>query len=118
MFLAQIGEVAVGASGNAILFYYMIIASLSGLAVASQIIIGRRNGERNFHKTGAIFKQSVLFTAVTATLAWILVFFFAKDFIELIYSSEAVSEVTTTYLEMRSFGIWPALVSFCFIGFL
>jgi len=117
IFMAQIGEVELGAVGNATLFYYTVVLSLAGLATAAQIIIGRRNGEENYTEIGNILRQTILLLMVIGFGAWLLLRFASVFIIDEIYVSNAVSEATLSYLKVRSFGIFPALINFSFIAF-
>ena len=56
-FLGRVGEVELGASAIAIVYYMVLFMIGFGFSIGAQIIIGRRNGEGNFRDTGKVFWQ-------------------------------------------------------------
>ena len=52
IFLGRLGVVALGAAGNAGIFYFVLMVVGLGFSVGMQIIIGRRNGENNHAAIG------------------------------------------------------------------
>ena len=46
-FLGHVGEIELGAAGNAGIFYFVMVMLGFGFSVGCQILIGRRNGEEN-----------------------------------------------------------------------
>ena len=60
-FLGRVGEVELGASAIAGVFYLMMFMFGHGFSIGSQIIIARRNGEKHFSKIGEVFYQSFSF---------------------------------------------------------
>lgn len=60
-FLGRVGEVELGASAIAIVYYMVLFMAGLGFSVGAQIIIGRRNGEGNFRETGKVFWNGLYF---------------------------------------------------------
>ena len=60
-FLGRVGEVELGASAIAIVYYTVLFMAGLGFSVGAQIIIGRRNGEGNFRDTGKVFWNGLYF---------------------------------------------------------
>ena len=60
-FLGRVGEVELGASAIAIIYYMVLFMIGFGFSLGTQIIIGRRNGEGNFRETGKIFWTGLYF---------------------------------------------------------
>ena len=54
-FLGRVGEVELGASAIAIVYYMVLFMIGFGFSIGAQIIIGRRNGEGNFKETGKVY---------------------------------------------------------------
>ena len=50
-FLGRVGEIELGASAIAIIYYMVIFMVGFGFSLGAQIIIGRRNGEGSFRET-------------------------------------------------------------------
>ena len=57
-FLGRVGEVELGASAIGGLFYISIFMLGFGFGSGAQILIARRNGEKNFADIGRIFNNS------------------------------------------------------------
>ena len=58
-FLGRVGIVELGAAGNSGIIFFVLLNLGLGFGIGNQILIGRRNGEKNFHKIGSIFHQSL-----------------------------------------------------------
>ena len=57
-FLGRVSEVALGASALGSVYFLAFFVLGSGFSFGAQILIARRNGEKNFRKTGHIWKNS------------------------------------------------------------
>lgn len=60
-FLGRVGEIELGASAIAGVYYLAIFMMAFGFSVGAQILIARRNGEGNYKEIGPIFYQGDLF---------------------------------------------------------
>ena len=60
-FLGRVGEVELGASAIAIIYYIILFMIGFGFSIGAQIIIGRRNGEGRFKDTGKVFWNGLYF---------------------------------------------------------
>lgn len=60
-FLGRVGEVELGASAIAIVYYMVLFMIGFGFSIGAQIIIGRRNGEGRFKETGKVFWNGLYF---------------------------------------------------------
>ena len=60
-FLGRVGEIELGASAIAIIYYMVLFMIGFGFSIGAQIIIGRRNGEGNFRATGKVFWTGLYF---------------------------------------------------------
>ena len=56
-FLGRVGEVELGASAIAGVFYMVIFMVAFGFSIGAQILIARRNGERQYKEIGDLFYQ-------------------------------------------------------------
>ena len=63
-FLGRVGEVELGASAIAIVYYMVLFMIGFGFSIGAQIIIGRRNGEGRFKDTGKVFWNGLYFVLV------------------------------------------------------
>lgn len=116
-FLGRVGEVELGASALAGIYYIVIFMLAFGFSTGSQILIGRRNGERNYGQIGEIVLGGILFLLVMA----LGLFFFTRTCSETILSqlltSHNVLDAAITYLDIRIFGIFFASVNVMFRAF-
>ena len=58
-FLGHVGEIELGASAIAGVYYLAIFMIGFGFTVGSQILIARRNGEGNYRAIGNIYHQEI-----------------------------------------------------------
>ena len=65
-FLGRVGEVELGASALAGVYYLAIFMLGFGFSTGVQIMIGRRNGEGNYTAIGELFNQGFMTTEQTA----------------------------------------------------
>ena len=115
-FLGRVGEVALGASAIAGVFYLAIFIIGFGFSQGAQIIIGRRNGEGNFSQVGPIFNNGMFFMVLLSALILILSLLFSRDLMQFLVSSDAVFEASIEYLDWRMWGILFAFINVMFRG--
>lgn len=60
-FLGRVGEIELGASAIAGVYYIAIFMIAFGFSIGAQILIARRNGEQQYKEIGDIFYQGVYF---------------------------------------------------------
>ena len=60
-FLGRVGEVELGASAIAGVFYMVIFMAAFGFSIGAQILIARRNGEKLYREIGDLFYQGIYF---------------------------------------------------------
>ena len=58
-FLGRVGEIELGASAMGGLYYICAFTIAFGFSTGSQIIMARRNGERNYKEVGPVMIQGV-----------------------------------------------------------
>ena len=109
-FLGRVGEVELGASAIAIVYYMVLFMIGFGFSIGAQIIIGRRNGEGNFHKTGDVFWSGLYFVLGLSALLIILSEIFSPWLMKYMVSSEAVYDAALDYVRWRLPGM---MFAFC-----
>jgi len=67
-FLGHVGELELAASAIAGTFYVIMFVVGMGFGTGTQIIIARRNGEKNYDKIGGIFENSFYFILVFSAI--------------------------------------------------
>ena len=61
VFLGHVGEVELGASAIAGIYYLAVYMLGFGFSIGLQVMIARRNGECDYGKAGKIFFQGIFF---------------------------------------------------------
>lgn len=117
VFLGWVGEVELGASAIGGLFYYGTFVVGFGFSLGAQIMISRRNGEKNYTDIGKIFNHSLVFLMVLALLMVLFVQAFAPGILHRSLSSEAVYQATWKFLDIRIWGIFFAFINASFRAF-
>lgn len=117
MFLGKLGEVALGAAGNAGIFYFILVITGMGFTTGAQIIIGRRNGEKNYSQIGKIFDHCIYFIVPLGLLLFFFIKFWSPHLLSAITKSENILAASIDYLNYRAFGILFAFINFTFIAF-
>ncbi|HBQ57213.1 MAG TPA: MATE family efflux transporter, partial [Porphyromonadaceae bacterium] len=116
-FLGRVGEVELGASALAGIIYIAIYTIGFGFSMGSQILIGRRNGEKKFHQIGEIVIQGILFLLVPALLLIAVFKLGFTDTLMRLFESENVSEAVSDYLDWRVYGFVFAFANSTFRAF-
>jgi len=116
-FLGRVGEVELGASAIGGIFYICLFTVFFGFSTGAQIIIGRRNGEKNYKAIGPVMIQGFFFLMVLAVVLFILSQLYMGDIMRLMISSEAVWEATMTFLYWRVIGFFFDVFNVMFRAF-
>ncbi len=116
-FLGRVGIVELGAAGNAGILFIVLLELGLGFGIGNQIIIGRRNGEKNFHQIGEIIHNAFIFLLPLALFLFLIIQLFSPYFLEQFTASDAVLAASIDYLDVRSYGILFAFVNFIYISF-
>jgi len=116
-FLGQVSNAAMGAAGNAGIFYFVLIITGMGFTTGAQIIIGRRNGENNPLEIGKIVDHAFYFIIPLAVLLFGLVQLFSHHFFNAIVQSETILVLANDFTKVRIWGILFAFLNFTFIAF-
>ncbi|MHC1777184.1 MAG: MATE family efflux transporter [Lentimicrobium sp.] len=107
-FLGRVGEVELGASAIAGLFYISLFMLGFGFGIGGQILIARRNGERNFGEIGKITDNSLYFLMGMGLVLFLLIKFFSPAMLRPLIASDAVYQASTDFLQYRIYGIFFA----------
>lgn len=68
VFLGHVGEIELGASALAGIYYLSVYMLGFGFCVGLQALIARSNGEQRFERTGSLFCQGLFFLSTLALL--------------------------------------------------
>ena len=103
-FLGRVGEVELGASALAGIFYIAIYTLGFGYSMGSQILIGRRNGEGNYHQISDIVVQGLLVLIPAAILLIPIMGYVSNEWLPYLFESEEITSAVNEYLDWRFYG--------------
>ncbi len=116
-FLGQVGEIELGAAGNAGIFYYVLALTGMGFTIGSQIVIGRRNGEGKLGEIGNLIDHTLYFVIAIGIITFGIFQLLSPLFFELVIQSKSILEEAVKFIQVRSFGIIFAFINFAFMAF-
>ena len=104
-FLGRVGEIEIGASALAGVYYMVIFMLGLGFSIGVQIIIGRRNGEGHYRQAGEVFWHGLYFllalaVVITAASEWL-----SPKIMGLIISSDNIYNASLSYIRWRVMGL-------------
>lgn len=113
-FLGRVGEVELGASAMGGLYYICVFTIAFGFSTGSQIVMARRNGERQYKEVGPVMIQGVFFLLALAGVVFTFSRFFAGDIMRFMISSDTILQATEEFLDWRMFGFFFSFVNVMF----
>lgn len=113
IFLGHVGEIELGASALAGIWYLAIYMLGFGFSLGLQVVIARRNGERHYSETGKTFFQGLFFLSGLAVFLCLFSKLFSPIILSRLITSAEVYHAVIDYLEGR---IWGLLFSFPFLA--
>lgn len=116
-FLGRVGEIELGASAIAGVFYMVIFMAAFGFSIGAQILIARRNGEKQYREIGDLFYQGIYFQIGLAGVMFLLSHFLSPLILKRIITSEHIYEAATSYLNWRVFGAFFSFSGVMFRAF-
>lgn len=116
-FLGRVGEIELGASAIAGVYYIAIFMIGFGFSIGSQILMARRNGEKRYSEIGDIFYQGVYFMIFLAAAAFTLTELITPWLLPKILSSQNVYAAAESYIHWRAFGFFFSFVAVMFRAF-
>ena len=116
-FLGRVGEVELGASALAGIFYIGIYTLGFGYSMGSQILIGRRNGEGNYRQISDILVQGLLVLIPAAILLIPIMGYISNAWLPSLFESKDVAVAVNKYLDWRFYGLIFAFTNSMFRSF-
>ena len=116
-FLGRVGEIELGASAIAGIFYIVMFMVAFGFSIGAQILIARRNGEQQYKEIGNLFFQGVYFQLGMAAVMFALCYSFAPVILKRLVSSQHIYDAAMSYLNWRVFGFFFSFTAVMFRAF-
>ena len=116
-FLGRVGEIELGASAIGGIFYVCLFILGFGFATGTQILIARRNGEKNYGSIGRYVDHTVYFLLTLALVLILFTRFFSSDVLGTILSSENIFLESKKYIDIRIWGLVFAFMNMVFRAF-
>lgn len=116
-FLGRVGEIELGASAIAGIFYIVMFMVAFGFSIGAQILIARRNGEQQYKEIGNLFYQGIYFQLGMAAVMFIVCYCFAPVILKRLVSSEHIYNAAMSYLNWRVFGFFFSFTAVMFRAF-
>ena len=116
-FLGHVGAVELGASAIGGLFYITLFMVAYGFTTGVQILIARRNGEKDYPAIGSIFENGFYFLGISSILITTLIVFFGPQLLKPFIASADVFNASTVFLKYRIFGLFFASSALLFRSF-
>ncbi len=116
-FLGRVGEIELGASALAGVYYLAIFMLGFGFSLGAQILIARRNGEQEFKQIGQIFYQGTMILLLLAVCMFSLSRVFSARLLSAVIESEAVQESALQYINWRVYGFFFSFTGVMFRAF-
>ena len=116
-FLGRVGEVELGASAIAIVYYMVLFMIGFGFSIGAQIIIGRRNREGRFKDTGKVFWNGLYFVLGLSGIIILLSELFTPWMMKFMVSSPAIYDAALSYVRWRLPGMVFAFCTAMFRAF-
>ncbi len=103
IFLGHVSQIDLGASALASMYYTAIYMLGFGFSLGVQVVIARRNGEKQYHEAGKVFYQGLIFLSAFAVVVFILSKLFSPLLLRLVITSDNVYQATVRYMEWRDY---------------
>ncbi|MDU1889549.1 MAG: MATE family efflux transporter [Dysgonomonas sp.] len=116
-FLGHVGGIEQSASGLAGIYYVAIFIICFGFSIGGQIMISRRNGEKNYDKIGGIVIQGAIFLQLFALVLFFVSNFLIDNVLSSFLKSPDVFAATEKYLSWRIYGFFFAAINVMFRAF-
>ena len=116
-YLGRVGEVELGASALAGVYYLVIYMLGFGFSVGAQVLIARRNGAHDYTRIGPVFMQGTLFLLLLAAVLFNASHLYSPSILRKLIGSDDVYRATMSYVDWRVYGFFFSFVAVMFRAF-
>lgn len=116
-FMGHVGETELGASAIAGVYYMVLYMIGFGFSIGAEILMGRRNGERQYRSIGNIFFQGTAMVLMIAAAVTLLSYTASPYLLRRIIASDSIYEATMSYIDLRIWGMFFSLTACMFRAF-
>ena len=116
-YLGRVGEVELGASALAGVYYLVIYMLGFGFSIGAQVLIARRNGAQEYKRIGPVFLQGTFFLLLLASLLFTASHLYSPFFLRKLIGSDDVYQATMKYVDWRVYGFFFSFVGVMFRAF-
>ena len=105
IYLGRVGTIALGAAGLGSTYFFAFFMLVSGFAFGSQVIISRRNGEKEYTKIGAVLYQGSSFLILGSFILILISYILSPYVFQIMVAQRKVAEAALDYINIRIFGL-------------
>ena len=116
-YLGRVGEVELGASALAGVYYLVIYMLGFGFSVGAQVLIARRNGAHDYTRIGPVFMQGTLVLLVLAVVLFSASQLYSPVILRKLIGSDDVYRATMSYVDWRVYGFFFSFIAVMFRAF-
>ena len=117
IFMGQVGLAQQKAVTVAGIFYIAFFTICFGFSIGAQIMVSRRNGEKNYSAIGEIIIQGTIFLLIFALLLFFVCDYVLNNVLGQFMDEQDVYEYMKEYLRYRMFGFFFASINVMFRAF-
>lgn len=116
-FLGRVSETALGASAIGGVLYLVFIMIAFGFGTGTQIIIARRDGEKDWHAIGPTVEHAGYFLVLASIIVFLIVQGSSTGLLRSMLESGPVAAETDIYIRTRSWGLLFAFINISYRAF-
>ena len=116
-FLGRVSEVALGASALGTVYFLVFFVLGTGFSFGIQILVARRNGEKDFQKIGEICYAGGFFLILFSIFLAFAVKYLSPVLLPYMIQSPEIGKATGEYLNFRAYGLIFVFASSIFRSF-
>lgn len=116
-YLGRVGEVELGASALAGVYYLVIYMLGFGFSVGAQVLMARRNGAHDYTRIGPVFMQGTIFLLLLAGVLFTVSHLYSPVILRKLIGSDDVYQATMSYIDWRVYGFFFSFIAVMFRAF-